>query len=171
MGVLCTAVICAAGLMLLTRWYLNLDRTAWLKVTSSSTDALSQQINSLAEFCDANLFALRFRAKTYQSHLGPESTWSELEDRYGKSWSIESGAKHENSESTIQAGILTKISPTVADWQTAVDTLGSLEILPGISVSRFEMRTSGDLEHPSVDIIRIVIEINLHRATSTSAIQ
>jgi hypothetical protein len=163
--------ICAVAFVLLVRRSLALDRIAWLAAANSSSDALTRQVTALSDFGDADLVALRSKSNAYQSRLGSEGIWSELEKNYGGSWSIESGAKHENGGSLNQTGILTKISPTVGDWQTAVDTLGTLEHLPGVAIARFEMKTSGDLEHRSVDMLKIVIAINAHRTPSEVTIR
>ena len=171
MAALSVVAICTTGLIGWIRGSLAHERIAWVAAAKGSEEELARQIVTLSAFSDAELAAFRSKAKKYRSHLGPESTWNELGKKVGGAWSIESGAKVENSGSTIERGILVRSSPTVADWQDAVDTVGSLELMPGVTVLRFEMRTSGDLEHRSVDLLKIEVESRIRRAQTDATLQ
>jgi hypothetical protein len=171
MAALCAASICTAAAIWLVRETVARERMERLRAINASIESLTQQISSLSAFNDAELGALRSRVENYQTFLGPESTWNELKERFGDRWSIESGARHDTGKSTNQTGILSLKSPNLEDWQTAVDALGSLKRLAGVNVVRFEMRAAGDYEHRSVEILKVVIETHVVRASSGTSLQ
>jgi hypothetical protein len=171
MVALCAASMCTTVAIWMVRQNVAHERMERLRKTNDSTNALGQQILSLSAFSNAELTALRAQDEYYQTLVGPESSWSELKEQFGGRWSIEAGNKHETGKSTSQTGILTLKAPNLEDWQTAVDALGSLRLLPGITVVRFEMKARGDYEHRSVEILKVVVESHASRASSETSLQ
>jgi hypothetical protein len=55
-------------------------------------------------------------------------------------------------------------SPATTDWPQIVDAVKASESLPGVGIVGFEMKTSGDHEHRSVDFVRVVVAIQMLRS-------
>jgi hypothetical protein len=61
-------------------------------------------------------------------------------------------------------------SPATTDWPDIVDAVKDLEDCPGVRIIEFEMKTSGDRERRSVDLVKIVVAIQTLRSAAIPAI-
>jgi hypothetical protein len=171
MAALCAASMCTAAAISFVRQNVAHGRIERLRTINDTTNVLTQQILGLSAFSNGELATLHSRVESRETLLGKESTWSELRERIDARWSIETGTRRENGNSTSQTGVLTLKSPKLEDWQTAVDALGSLKLLPGIIIVRFEMRAREDYEHSSVEILKVIVESHTVRASSETSLQ
>jgi hypothetical protein len=118
---------------------------------------------------DSNVSESRARVEQYRSLLGPDNAWETLTEKFGDSWLIEAGTKRDRGGSSIQTAMMTMRSPTLADWSKAVVSTGTLELLPGVRIAKFEMRTSGNIDHRSVDLLRMKVEIHTRQPSPSSS--
>jgi hypothetical protein len=63
-------------------------------------------------------------------------------------------------------GTFELLSPALSDWSKTIEVIGTTESLPGVGIANFEMKTSGNREHRSVDFVRIVVEVHSRRLGS-----
>ncbi len=147
----------AASISCLSR-HITSTRNHQLRSLLVSEGELSRQIAALSEFGDANLASLRSTVVRLRLPVGAKDQSETLVKGFGDSWTHESGGAETKDGISLKTDIFKKLSPEPSDWWKTVETLRSLEEVPGITIVSFEMRTSGDRNHRSVDILRVMVE-------------
>jgi hypothetical protein len=159
LAVLCALAVCTASLPFLYYRRNAAERTLQIKVLESLARNGALQIAARSSFGDSNLASLRLRAAQSQALFAPGDTLDMVVGQLASSWSAESGPNLDRDGFRIQSRKLSMISPSLTDWPKVVDILGALERLPGVGITKFEMRTSGDSDHRNVDKLEIDVEI------------
>jgi hypothetical protein len=168
LAILCGAALGAAILMAWLRQDLKGVRTAKLRVDARLEAELSRQIAARSDCEESDLEALRTRVDRLRIFLGPKGTWEVLVRQFGKSWTAQAGPKSDCEGYSVQTGTLRLLSPTLADWSKTIDVLTASELLPGVGITGFEMRTSGNRERRSVDLVKVDVEIHTRRSENIS---
>jgi hypothetical protein len=163
---LCGVTLGAAILMAWLRQDLALRQTLKLRVAGKLEADLGRQIAANSDYEKSNLEALRTRVDRFQYFLGSENTWKEIIQQFGKSWRCEAGTKSDRDGYSVQMGTFELLSPALSDWSKTIEVIGTTESLPGVGIANFEMKTSGNSEHRSVDFVRIVVEVHSRRLGS-----
>jgi hypothetical protein len=125
--------------------------------------SLTKQINGMSEFDDSKLDALRAWVGRFRNQLGAEDSWERLVLQFGKDWDAQAGPKDERAGYSFQTGTFLLQSPVPSDWPRIVDAVSAAEQLRGVGIARFEMKASGDREHRTLDLVKIVVEIRASR--------
>jgi len=121
---------------------------------------LGRRIAARSDCDDPSLRGLRARVGRFREELGPEDAWERLVVKFGRGWTAEAGSRDEKDGYTFQAGTLLLLSSAPSDWPAIVEAVGVAEQLPGVGFSGFEMKSSGDTEHRSLDLVKIVVAIH-----------
>ena len=153
----------AIGVAILMAWLCQetaANRKAKLSNASGDEREISRQIAARSAFADSDLAALRLHVDRFQVLLGPEDQLATVVRGFGSSWDAESNSTEERNGFSVHIETFRKLAPRIADWSKAIDLLGELELLPGVGIARFEMRTIGDHSHRSVDFLKVVVEIH-----------
>jgi hypothetical protein len=114
----------------------------------------------------SDLDALQVRVRRNRILLGPADSWDQLVRLFGKRWKSEAGSRDDREGYSIQVGTFRLQAPTIWDWPHVIDSVSASENLPGIGVIGFEMKTSGDRERRSVDLVKVVVIIQSLRSNA-----
>jgi hypothetical protein len=140
------------------------------RVEDSERD-LASQIGARSGCDQADLDALRDRVGRFRIQLGPSDSWNRLAVQFGKGWKAEGTARDDWKGYSVQEGELRMRSPDTSDWPAILETVKALECTTGVRITGFEMRTSGEHERRSVDLVRIAVAIQMQRPKSTNITQ
>lgn len=121
------------------------------------------QIETLSGFEDRDLEALRAQVSKFRVQLGPEDEWERLVSQLGRDWNAILGQMADKDGYTTKVGTFRLLSPVTSDWPRIIDAIGVLEQIPGSGIVGFQMKTSGDQLHRSVDLVRIDVAIQSFR--------
>jgi hypothetical protein len=163
-AVTCTMVLGAAMLISWLSQKFAAAQDQRLRSTLNLEEQLSRQVAALSEFGDRNLAGLRSYVSHFQLLLGSKDQKETVVRTFGASWARDSGSVEEKEGYSLSTDIYRKVSPALSDWQRTVDILRSLEEVPGVSVTGFEMSTSGDRNQRSVDVLRVKVETRTRRS-------
>ena len=153
------AVVAACAMALLHQ-LLTSGRIERRRRTMDIEGRLSGQILAMADCEDSRVEALRARVGRFQVQLRPEDTWERLMHLFGSRWKAEAGTQDNKEDFSYLVGTFTLLSPTVSDWPKILETIKASELLAGVGISRFEMKTSGTRKHRSVDLVTIAVAIH-----------
>ena len=162
LAILCATSICASCLAAGLRYYNNSRWLAAKRGAAGVERALKHQIGELSGFEDSNLRTLHAKVGEFRGQLGSEDLGDQLSRQFGRDWIIRFGGKEEWSQYSTQVVTLVRRSSSIADWPRIVDAVRDAERLPGVRVVSFEMRTSGNNDRRSVDVVRLVTMIYCH---------
>jgi hypothetical protein len=132
--------------------------------------ALEEQISgpmgAMEMYSDERLRALRKQVGLFRVRLGGAGTWGSLVSRLGQGWTSERGPAEDRGGYSIQLGTFKLLAPSTADWPRIVDAVKASEGIPGVRIVEFEMKASGDLDRRSLDLVRILMEVQSVRGRS-----
>ena len=157
--ILCSAAIAALGAMFGACERLKSTVREHQRRASDNQSNLLVQITAGAEYENDRLEALRNNVHRIRLQVGANNTWDRIVKRFGGRWTVEAGPKKVRYGCSVQDGVFELKSPALADWFEIIDTLGDSEALPGVGVSEFTMKASGDLERRSLDLVRVVVTV------------
>jgi hypothetical protein len=158
--VLCLAAVGSACAMI---WLRHNTAGDWMEQRRRSAElegALIKRVAALSDCVVPHLNALHALVGRLRGQLGTEDLWARLVLLFGKDWSAEPGAKEQRTGYSTQTGTFVRLAPKAADWPRIVDVVRSAEQLPGVGIAWLEMRSSGDREHRSLDVVKIAVAIN-----------
>ena len=164
-----SAAIAAACAMFWTLAELQSKNSEHQRRASGIEAGLSAQIAAKSEFERDRLEALRIRVGLFRVHLGTANTWDRLVKRFGAGWTIEAGPSEDRNGCSVQYGVFSLKSPELSDWPGIIEILKDSEGLPGVGIVEFEMKTSGNLERRSLDLVRIHVAVQTGRKGSDLA--
>lgn len=121
---------------------------------------LAAAIAGLRPFGDPDLASLRTRVTRFRNGLGAPDTWARAVRLFGSSWNAEPGSRMEKAAYSIQPGAFYLAKPSVADWPSIIDAVGSAEGLLGVEVVAVEMRSSGDRERRALDLVKVAVAVH-----------
>jgi len=124
---------------------------------------LSARVESLVEFDDAHLKAQREKVERFRMRLGAGATWDRVLSKVG-AWVQETAATSESGAFVTRTGRFRMKSPSVSDWPQIVETVSSLESIPGIGISQLELKSSGSATQRSLDFVGMVVVVQMARA-------
>ncbi len=149
--------------MSLVHHHLAAERRLWLRENADQVSEINTQVSARAAFDSASLEALRTRVRDLRGRLGAADTWDRILVQLGKEWTGDLGKREDRGGYSAQEGSLVLRSPTTSDWPDILGAVGELERIPGVGVVGFEMSTSGDRAHRSVDLVRITVALHTAR--------
>ncbi len=156
-----TGAVCAMALLHLR---LTGERAEQRRRAVDLEGLLSGQIVSMSDCEDSSLEALRARVGRFRVQLGPQDTWERLLRVFGGRWKAEAGTKEDKDGYSLLSGTFVLLSPTASDWPEIVETINAAEHLPGAGIAGFEMKSSGDREHRTVGLVKIVVAVHARRS-------
>lgn len=168
-----SAVFCGAGIIAvlssaMIRHHVVRSRIADRSQFEISEQDLKTQITAKSG-CDlADLIALRSIVGRFRVQLGPSDSWDRLSVQFGKEWSAEGISRDDWDGYSVQVGALRMRSPATSDWPDIIEAVRTLEGTPGVRITGFEMKTSGEHERRSVDLVRIAVAIQMARPAAIS---
>jgi hypothetical protein len=126
----------------------------------AATEArLNAQISSSEGYSDSKLRLVRQENEQFQRRLGSTDSLEQLNKLLGARWSVETSAVEDQNAFPTWSLTCHMQSPTVADWRGIVQTVSEAEALPGAQVTQFDMATDADSQHPTVEVVRIVVSV------------
>lgn len=166
------SVLCAIGIgaALTTVWIRYQLTSDWLEQMSRAAESegvLIKQIATMSDYNDSNLRALRLQIGRFRGQLGQEDLWKCLVLQFGKDWTSKVGPKEERTGYSFQIGTFIRVSPSASDWPRIVEVVKAAEHIPGVGIAGFEMKSSGDREHRSVDVVKVVLAIRSRQPGAT----
>jgi hypothetical protein len=165
----CVAAVGSALLAALIHHHVARLRSEVLAQLADRERDLTRQVAERSGFEQADLDALRARVGKFRIQLGPVDSWERLARQFGKAWMAENGTRDDRDGYSVQDGTFQLQSPATTDWPEIVSAVKAAEDLPGVRIIGFEMRTSGDHERRSVDIVKVVVAIQTLRSAAASA--
>jgi hypothetical protein len=126
--------------------------------------ALASAIAGMYDCGDPDLAALRARVARFRGGLGSEDSWARLARQFGARWNAEEGVSDAKAGYSIQPGVFFLASPAPSDWPTILETVGAAESQPGVEIVAIEMKSSGDKERRSLDLVKIAVAIHARLA-------
>jgi len=130
-------------------------------------DAINKQVAAMSDCDDPHLNALRMLAGRLRGQLGTDDAWGRLVLLFGRDWTAEAGPKEQRAGYSTQTGSFVRLAPSPSDWPGVVNVVRSAEQLPGVGIAGIEMRSSGDRERRSLDIVKIAVAIHCRLPGST----
>ena len=131
-----------------------------LRAAGEAEAGLASAIAGLHAFGDPELASLRARVTRFRNGLGSPDTWTRAVQLFGPSWNAEAGSRMEKAAYSVQPGVFYLAKPAVADWPSIVDAVGAAEGLPGVEVVAIEMRSSGDRERRTLDLVKVAVAVH-----------
>jgi hypothetical protein len=135
-----------------------------LRSNQAAETALASAIGGLAAFGDSERASLRARVDRFRDGLGGGDSWSRLSRQFGERWAAEARPRERKSAYSIQTGSFYLNKPSLGDWPSIVDAVGAAEVLPGVEILAVEMRSSGDRDRRSLDLVKVAVAIHAHLA-------
>jgi hypothetical protein len=140
------------------------------KRRASDRDAsLSAQVVERASYENFSLEALRDEIGRFRVQLGGEGTWENLARMFGERWKAEPGQQEDKDGYSIRFGTLRLSSPETGDWPGIMEAVRKCEATPGVGVTDIEIKTSGNRERRSMDLVRIAVAVETNRLGSKLA--
>jgi hypothetical protein len=139
-------------------------RSGRLEEIAAQENDLLAQIAAKSGFDRPAMEALRARVGRFRIHLGPDGSWDRAVRLMGKAWAADAGAREDREGYSVQAGTFRLQSPATNDWPQIVDAVRALGQIPGVGVIGFEMRTSGERERRSVELVEILVAVQTLRS-------
>jgi hypothetical protein len=130
---------------------------------------LTSEIAARSMYEGESLDALREQVVRSRVQLGDAGTWGRLVTRFGDGWTAETGPTEDKGGYVIRYGTIRLLAPSVADWPKIVEAVRDSEAMRGVGIAEFEMRTSGDRDRRSLDLVRILVAAQSSRTESTPA--
>jgi len=156
----------AACAMALFRHQMAGESLERIRGAADREGTLSRQIAERSDSEDSNLIALRARIGRFRKQLGSADSWDLLVRQFGGSWTAEAGPRDDRADYSLQVGTFVRISPAVSDWPEIVRAVGLAEHIPGVGIAELEMRSSGNRDHRSMDLVKFVVAIRCRRPGS-----
>jgi hypothetical protein len=166
---LSAAGLAAAFAMAWLQHHITGERHERLRQTTDLERNLANKIAAMSDFEDRNRDELRAQVDKFRVQLGPEGAWNRLVRQFGKDWTVDAGPRDDMDGYSVQVGTFRLQSPVTSDWSKIVEAVKASEQLPGVGIVGFEMKTSGDREHRSVNFVRVEVAIQTVLSTSASA--
>ena len=117
------------------------------------------RMGAIEMYSDEKLRALREQVGHSRVRLGEAGTWGRLVSRLGQGWASQPGPAEDRGGYSIQFGTLRLVATATADWPKIVDAVRISEATPGVRILELEMRASGDQDRRSLDLVRILLEV------------
>jgi hypothetical protein len=130
---------------------------------------LTSEIAARSMYEGESLEALRDQVGRSRIRLGDAGTWGRLVGQLGDGWAADSGATEDKAGYVIRYGTIRLLAPSIADWPRIVGAVKDSEAMRGVGIAEFEMRTSGDHDRRSLDLVRILVAVHSSRTESTPA--
>jgi len=124
---------------------------------------LTRQVAEKSGCEQSDLDAVRARVGRFRVKLGPADTWERLVRQLGRAWAGDADSREDRDGYSVQGGTFRLQSPATADWPQIVDSVWASEQLPGVGIVGFEMKTNGNHERRSVDLVKFVVAIQMLR--------
>ena len=147
----------AAGSM---RHHVASARLSWQRLDAGREGALLAEIAGMRAYESPGPEDLRSQVRGFRARLGAPDTWEKLCVSLGKAWKAGAVRREDRDGYAASTGAFMLSAPSTSDWSRIVDAVRATEQVPGVGVVGFEMRTSGDREHRTVDLVRI--EVSAH---------
>jgi hypothetical protein len=125
--------------------------------------ALEEQISARSHCADADLKALRAEVAGLRERMAKPGAWERLMLQLGRGWGARAARTEERAGCIVQDVVLERRSPSTSDWPEIVSVAADIEKMQGARISSFEMRTSGDKQRRTVDLINILVSIRAQR--------
>jgi hypothetical protein len=166
----CAAVsVIAACAMSWRHLELGADIAQQRRRAADAESKLTSEIAGKSMYEGESLDALRDQVGRTRIQLGDAGTWSRLVRQFGDGWSAESGPTEDKGGYEIRYGTIRLLAPSVADWPKIVEAVRDSEAMRGVGIAEFEMRTSGDRDRRSLDLVRILVAVQSSRTEPTPA--
>jgi hypothetical protein len=131
-----------------------------LKSNLEAEAQLAATIAGMRAFSDLELATLRARVTRFRNGLGSPDSWSRAVRLFGAAWNSEAGQRTEKAAYSLQPGVFYLAKPAIADWPSVVEAVGAAEGLPGVEVVAVEMKSSGDRERRTLDLVKVAVAIH-----------
>jgi hypothetical protein len=163
LAAVCSAAVAPACATLWLHTHLESAISEHQHRAAAMEEGVSAEIVAMSEFGAERLETLRGRVRQARLLLGTEDTWDRLVRRFGERWAVEPGPRDDRDGSTVQYGTFRLKSPMLADWSGIIETLGDSEALPGVGITRIEMRTDGGLERRAFTSVIVRMAVQMRR--------
>jgi hypothetical protein len=147
------------------------SRSARLSEVAGRESDLLAQIGAKSGFDQTSMDALRAKVNRFRVRLGPEGSWDRAVRLMGKAWAAFAEPRDDREGFSVQTGTFRLESPATDDWPQIVEAVKGLEQIPGVGVIGFEMRTSGDRERRSVDLVKVLVAVQTLRSAQSQEIK
>lgn len=149
-----------AWAMVLVHHLVAAVRTEHWRRAAELEGSLTKQVAARSDYEDSKLDAQRARVGSFRSRLAPGNTWDSLVRLFGKGWTAEPGPSDVREGFSLQAGTFILVSPAASDWPQIVEAVEAAEQRTGVGIASFEMKSSGNAERRTVDLVKIVVAIH-----------
>jgi hypothetical protein len=112
-----------------------------------------------APFGDDRVAALREEIARFELGLGDGSALERLSGGLGPRWSLGEVQASRRGNYVLRRATCSLARPELSDWPAILGAVRSAEEIPGVRVAGIEIRSSGDNERRSLDVVRITCEV------------
>ncbi len=126
----------------------------------------ASRMDAVKMYSDEKLLALRERVGLSRVRLGGAGTWGRLVRQLGQEWASDPGASEDRGGYSVQFGTFRLLAPATNDWPKIVDAVRESEATPGVRIVELEMKASGDHDRRSLDLVRLLMEVQSSRSGS-----
>jgi hypothetical protein len=137
----------------------------------ATENALATQIAAMPGSEDEDLDLLRSKIDRIRLQLGDGLTWPRMVSTLGPQWQPQTSTWTEKSGASLRTEILERRNPELEDWPEIVSSVNALESFPGVSISDFEMRTSGSRENRTLDVTRVTLSIRSRMPSNSPSLR
>lgn len=112
------------------------------------------EVRELMQYDEGAVEKARKRVDAWKDRLLDRDDWQKRVTDSAGDWIFQPGATRQLSGFVERRGTFRLLSSSISDWPKVVKAVEDLESHPSIAVPRIEMRTTGDRNRRSFDLVR-----------------